>query len=126
MIANANLMQLLLGLHDRHRLAGAAQRYVVPGLYGLLLGDDQRRMSLEQLAALDSDADGVLAVYRKVHLWDRERLVFIPGDEAPPVVDTIAGRVGMVICYDLEFPEMVRGLLLRGAEIVAVPTNCPS
>lgn len=76
-------------------------------------------------SAIAVDGDGVLAVYRKTHLWDREKLVFTAGDEAPPVIDTPAGRVGVLICYDLEFPEMTRALALRGAEVIAVPTNWP-
>jgi predicted amidohydrolase len=69
--------------------------------------------------------DGVLAVYRKVHLWDQESLWFRAGDEFPPVVDTPVGRLGLIVCFDLEFPEMVRGLALAGAELVCVPTNWP-
>jgi predicted amidohydrolase len=71
------------------------------------------------------DASGVVAVYRKTHLWDREKLVFEPGAEAPVVVDTAVGRIGVVVCYDLEFPELTRGLALAGAELLAVPTNWP-
>jgi predicted amidohydrolase len=71
------------------------------------------------------DGSGPLVVYRKVHLWDREKLWFRPGDAFPPVVDTAVGRLGLCVCYDLEFPEVVRGLALRGAELVCVPTNWP-
>ena len=71
------------------------------------------------------DETGTLAVYRKLHLWDREKLVFEPGSDAPPVVETRVGRVGVAICYDLYFPELVRGLALAGADIVALPTNSP-
>jgi predicted amidohydrolase len=70
-------------------------------------------------------ASGVRAVYRKVHLWDREKLFFEPGDRPPPVLDLPVGRIGVMICYDLEFPEMPRMLALRGAELIAVPTNWP-
>lgn len=76
-------------------------------------------------AAVMLDESGVLAMYRKVHLWNEEKRWFLAGSEAPPVIDTRHGRISMVVCYDLEFPEMVRGLLLQGAEIVAVPTNWP-
>jgi predicted amidohydrolase len=72
------------------------------------------------------DGTGVLAVYRKAHLWDREKLVFTPGAAPPPVVDTPAGRIGVLVCYDLEFPEMTRSLALRGADLIAVPTNWPA
>ncbi len=71
------------------------------------------------------DRSGVVAVYRKVHLWDREKLWFEPGSEPPPVIDTAVGRIGVLVCYDLEFPEMTRMLALAGAELVTVPTNWP-
>ncbi len=71
------------------------------------------------------EAAGVLAVYRKTHLWDDEKLLFSPGDRAPSVIETAVGRLGTLICYDLEFPEMPRGLAVAGAEIIAVPTNWP-
>jgi predicted amidohydrolase len=69
---------------------------------------------------------GVLAVYRKTHLWDREKLFFEPGADPPPVVDTPLGRIGIAICYDTSFPELLRGLALRGAELLAIPTNNPA
>jgi predicted amidohydrolase len=71
------------------------------------------------------DATGVRALYRKVHLWDREKLVFTPGDAAPPVVDTAYGRIAVMVCYDLEFPEWVRLAALRGAQLLCAPVNWP-
>jgi len=71
------------------------------------------------------DASGPRAVYRKVHLWDRESLVFTPGDAPPPVVDTPHGRIATMVCYDAEFPEWVRLPALAGAELLCVPTNWP-
>lgn len=76
-------------------------------------------------SALVQNADGVLAVYRKTHLWDEEQRAFEPGNDPPPVVNTPHGRIGVLICYDLEFPEMPRSLALRGADLIAVPTNWP-
>jgi predicted amidohydrolase len=72
------------------------------------------------------DPSGVRAVYRKAHLWDRESLVFEPGDEAPPVVQTDRGRIGVMVCYDLEFPEWVRLPALHGAQLLATPSNWPA
>lgn len=71
------------------------------------------------------DATGVRAVYRKIHLWDGEKLVFTPGAAVPPVVDTEHGRIAVIICYDLEFPELTRTVALAGADLIAVPTNWP-
>lgn len=72
------------------------------------------------------DESGLRAVYRKAHLWDREKLVFIPGDDSPPVVETPYGRIATMVCYDLEFPEWVRLPALAGAELLCVPTNWPA
>jgi 5-aminopentanamidase len=71
------------------------------------------------------DAGGLRAVYRKLHLWDGEKRRFTPGDALPPVVATRVGRVAVVICYDLEFPELTRAVALGGAQLLAVPTNWP-
>lgn len=76
-------------------------------------------------SAVVLDGSGVIGVYRKTHLWDREKLWFAPGEAPPPVFDTPAGRIGVLVCYDLEFPEMPRQLALAGAELIAVPTNWP-
>ncbi len=76
-------------------------------------------------SALLVDSNGVRARYRKVHLWDRERELFTPGSERPPVVDTKYGRLGVMICYDLEFPEWVRIAALAGVDLLCAPVNWP-
>ncbi len=68
---------------------------------------------------------GVLHSYRKTHRWDTEKTIFTPGATPPAVIDTPVGRLGVLICYDLEFPEMPRRLALAGADLIAVPTNWP-
>ena len=69
---------------------------------------------------------GVLGVYRKCHLpfLGVDRFVD-PGDRGYPVFDTPAGRLGVLICYDLSFPEATRSLKLDGAQVLCVPTNWP-
>ena len=94
-------------------------RVVVAG-FGELDADGVVRNS-----AVVVDGSGIRALYRKTHLWDTEELFFTPGDDAPPVVDTAVGRVAVMVCYDMEFPEMTRGVALRGADLLAVPTNWP-
>jgi predicted amidohydrolase len=76
-------------------------------------------------SALVVDPDGSHHVYRKTHLWDREQLVFVAGTDPPPVVHTSAGRVGIAICYDAFFPEVMRALALAGADVIAIPMNSP-
>lgn len=76
-------------------------------------------------AAVIDETGALRAVYRKLHLWDLEKRLFTPGATAPPVVETGHGKVAAVICYDLEFPELTRGLALAGAQLLAVPTNWP-
>ena len=84
-----------------------------------------RRGLLYNSAAL-VDGSGTRAVYRKAHLWDREELVFTPGSGRPPVLDLPFGRVAVMICYDLEFPEWVRRAALDGADLIAAPVNWPA
>lgn len=71
------------------------------------------------------DGSGVRAHYRKTHLWDREKLIFTPGHAPPPVVTTNHGRIGLMICYDLQFPEWVRLPALQAADLLCIPTNWP-
>jgi predicted amidohydrolase len=68
---------------------------------------------------------GLIATYRKTHLpyLGVDRFV-VPGDELA-VHETPIGRIGLEICYDLRFPEVTRSLALKGADIVAHPTNFP-
>ena len=73
------------------------------------------------------DADGtVLGVYRKSHIPDgpgySEKYYFRPGDTGYKVWETAVGVVGVGICWDQWFPEVARGLALRGAEVIVYPT----
>ena len=66
--------------------------------------------------------EGLTGHYRKLHLFDREKLIFEPGDKGLPIVETPLGRVGLCVCYDLRFVEVTRALALQGADVIAVPT----
>ncbi|NNG37688.1 carbon-nitrogen hydrolase [Flexivirga sp. ID2601S] len=76
-------------------------------------------------AAAVVDGSGVLAAYRKAHLWGDEPDWSGAGDERPPVVQTAFGRLGLAVCYDLEFPEWVR-LAATDVDVLCVPTNWPA
>ncbi|KAA1429224.1 nitrilase-related carbon-nitrogen hydrolase [Nocardioides antri] len=103
-------------------LTDLAARHDLVVVVGLALLDPEGRL---RNSAVLVDGDGPAAVYDKVHLWGREPDVFTAGDAPPPVVATRHGRVGLMVCYDLEFPEWVRRAALDGAELVCVPVNWP-
>jgi len=75
-------------------------------------------------AALINPQGEVIGVYRKTHLFPTERLSgggwSTPGTEAP-VFETELGTVGMIICYDGDFPELSRVLAIKGAEVIVRP-----
>ncbi|MFC3076189.1 carbon-nitrogen hydrolase family protein [Shinella pollutisoli] len=77
-------------------------------------------------SALFTDGIGTNAVYRKSHLYgDYERHWFRPEAPGSIMVELGGIRLGMLICYDVEFPENVRRLALAGADLVVVPTALP-
>lgn len=65
---------------------------------------------------------GFIGKYRKTHLWNREKLFFTPGDQYP-VFDTEIGRIGLLICWDIWFPEVPRILTEQGADIICSVNN---
>jgi 5-aminopentanamidase len=69
----------------------------------------------------------ILAHYRKIQLYGAmERGAFRPGDAPPPVFDFAGRRIGVLICYDIEFPQHAGGLARRGADLILVPTANPA
>ena len=56
---------------------------------------------------------GMMGLYRKVHLFDRETLFFAPGDLGFPVFNLPIGRIGIMICFDWIYPESARSLALK-------------
>ena len=97
---------------QRHRLAivyGHPERAAAAGAYN---------------AATLVGPDGVVrGRHRKVHLFgDVDRRLFVPNPAPPAAFDFDDARVGLLICYDVEFPEAVRRLASDGAQTVLVPT----
>ncbi len=66
---------------------------------------------------------GLKAVYRKVHLFEREQEWFAPGNIRFAVHRVGPACVGMLICFDWRFPEAARSLALLGADVIAHPSN---
>jgi N-carbamoylputrescine amidase len=67
--------------------------------------------------------EGHIGTYRKIHLWNEEKLWFEPGNLGLPVFDLPFGRIGCRICYDIWFPETTRILAAQGADIICDSTN---
>ena len=67
--------------------------------------------------------DGFIGKYRKTHLWDREKLIFTAGDSGYPVFETKIGRIGLLVCWDIWFPEVPRILAAQGADIICSVNN---
>jgi len=67
--------------------------------------------------------DRLIGTYRKIHLFNREKLWFAPGNRQPLVYDVGGIRIGMMICFDWFFPEIARTLAIKMAQVIAHPSN---
>jgi predicted amidohydrolase len=101
------------------RLAAIAQELGIHIVSGLAERDGKSFFN----SAILCGPEGYIGRYRKLHLWNREKLFFAAGDLGLPVFDTALGRIGIAICYDGWFPEVFRQMALAGAELVCIPTN---
>lgn len=106
------------------RLHQACARHGLSAAVGLIeRGNDGACYNSAVLAG----PEGILAVYRKTHLLclgvDR---YLTRGERLHPIVSAADARIGILICYDLRFPEPMRVLALDGAQVVLLPTAWPS
>jgi predicted amidohydrolase len=95
-------------------LARAKHCYVAAGLY-----ERERGASYNTAVLIDREGK-VVGRYRKVYLPRGEMVQLTPGNEFP-VFTTDFGTIGMMICYDVYYPEPARQLAARGAEIILLP-----
>jgi predicted amidohydrolase len=103
-------------------LGAAAERLGI----GIVAGFAERAGNAVYNAALLATPAGARHVYRKCQLYgDYEKRRFARGPVAPAVFDLGGIRLGILICFDVEFPELVRRLAVAGADVVAVPTALP-
>ncbi len=72
------------------------------------------------------DSGELIGEYRKIHLFTpmKEDYFLKPGNKTL-LCDTSVGKIGVMICYDVRFPELARKLTLEGAEILVVPAEWP-
>lgn len=102
------------------QLAQIAERHAIALLYGYPERVDDLVYNSAQLIGPDGAR---LANYRKTHLYgDFERAAFHSGDEPVVQAELDGARLGFLICYDVEFPELVRAHALAGTELLLVPT----
>lgn len=104
-----------------HAVAAIAQRHGIAIVYGY---SEHNPHGKPFNAAQAIDPEGVrLMNTRKTHLFgDMDRAQFSAGDTASQVFTWRGWQLGLLICYDVEFPEAVRGLALQGVGAVLVPT----
>jgi len=105
------------------RIRAACEKASMHAVVGLFEADGGRVYN----TALLIGPDGVIGRHRKRHLpfLGGDRFVDQPEGIEPAVFDSPVGKVGLAICYEIRFPEVVRTLVLSGAEIVVLPTNWP-
>lgn len=101
-----------------HRIADFAAKKSCYVVYGFA----EKAGKIFNSAALVGPS-GLIGVYRKIHLFDREHLFFTPGDLGFPVFDLPFGKIGIMICFDWIYPESARSLVLKGAQLIAHPSN---
>ncbi len=104
------------------RLADLAAAHRIALIVGTLEAEARELFN----TALVFAEDGRRYRYRKMHLpyLGVDRFA-TPGPDAPEVYDLAGMRVGVLICYDLRFPEAARICALEGADLIALPTNWP-
>ena len=89
--------------------------HIVAGLYLIIEG------KAHNCAVLFDDEGEIIGIHRKVHLPAGEERQITHGDRFE-VFDTKLGKIGMLVCWDMQFPEAPRILALQGAELIALPT----
>ena len=106
------------------RLAAAARKHGIVLIASLF---EKRAPGIYHNTAAVFDADGTLrGIYRKMHIPDDplyyEKFYFTPGDLGFRAIDTSAGRLGTLVCWDQWYPEGARLTALQGASVLFYPT----
>ena len=118
------------GGESTEAMRGWARRHGITLVGGSISERREGRDKLSNTSVVFDREGSLVAVYRKIHLFDvevgghiyRESDAEEPGDEVV-VADADGWRVGLSVCYDVRFPELYRILALEGAELVTVPAN---
>lgn len=105
------------------RLAAETLKYPTLTIAGCLPIPDGKDRFYNTLLVIKNGQ--IIAQYRKLHLYDafshQESRSITAGDSLPPLVEIAGFKVGLMICYDLRFPELARRLVLEGADALILP-----
>ncbi|WP_339316429.1 carbon-nitrogen hydrolase family protein [Paenibacillus sp. FSL R10-2734] len=96
-------------------LAKSYRTYIVAGLF------TAREGKVYNSAVLFNRNGDIQGVYDKTHLTPGEQMQLTAGSQYP-IFETEFGNLGMLVCFDMQFPEAVRELALAGADLIACPT----
>lgn len=89
----------------------------------LVTGFAERRKDKCFNSAILLGPEGIIHIYRKIHLFNEEKNWFDPGDVPLSVQEVRGAKIGMMICFDWIFPEVARTLTVLGADIICHPSN---
>ncbi len=89
----------------------------------IIAGIAERDGDILYNSAVAITPDGKVEVYRKFHLFYKEKEFFSPGNLPLKIIDFRGAKIGMMICFDWIFPEVARSLSLMGADIICHPAN---
>lgn len=106
-------------------IAAAARKHKI-GVVATIYEKSDKPNRVYDTAVMISPAGKVSAVYRKLHLYNalgfKESTKLMPGKSITKPARTGAGSVGLLICYDLRFPELSRILTVKGAAVLVAPS----
>jgi predicted amidohydrolase len=102
-------------------MAQRANEFGVYIVFGMVTKERVESVLYNSAVMVGPDGE-LLDVYNKIHLRGEERMAFREGFKLP-VTDTEIGTIGMMIGYDLAFPEVARSLALDGADLICVVAN---
>lgn len=118
---NGNFISTLRKEAKRHRIK------VIATIYESM--DTKKKKTdyrVSDTAIMISDRGDVMSIYRKLHLYDalgfKESTKLVGGNKIEKPIKVGIGKIGLMVCYDIRFPEMSRILTLNGADVLAIPS----
>ena len=89
----------------------------------IVAGINEKKGNALYNSAVLAGPKGYVGTYRKLHLFYKEKDIFEPGNLGLPIFKINGVKLGILICFDWRFPEAWRILALKGAQVIAHPSN---